>query len=173
MIDLLVCDRVKQTLTEAILRYVLSLEHSREGCWLPLNESTANLDTNCDTLISDKPRHVVCALNEGGKVGVKSMPPNQSRIPTLNKQVSVQAKTSENVEQSVICNSPNHLAYYHNKAGNNSNVGPRQVNATAAVKQTTPESQLTVTTSDNKIAQLRSNSESVKRNDANALGDNE
>jgi hypothetical protein len=65
LIDLLVCDRIKQTLSESVLRYTLSLESSRDGSWMPLKDLTSNLDIYNDTHVDNRPRHVVGAMGGG------------------------------------------------------------------------------------------------------------
>ena len=127
LIDLLVCDRIKQTLPESVLRYTLSLECNREGSWMPLKDLASNLDIYNDTHVSDRPRHVVGAMGGGNawKPNAKVPPP---RPPPPKLEVS-QANTGKdqrsnshtngkaaNVKRCFICNSPNHLANYHSRA---------------------------------------------------------
>ena len=41
---MLVCDRIKSTLSESCLKYVLSVESSRDDGWLPIKELTECVD---------------------------------------------------------------------------------------------------------------------------------
>jgi len=45
--DLMVCDRIKSTLSESCLKYVLSVESSRDDGWLPIKELTECVDRFC------------------------------------------------------------------------------------------------------------------------------
>jgi hypothetical protein len=60
LLDLLVCDRVKSTLTEGALRHILSLENKSKGSWLRLPDLVEALDLYYDTHLGDgeKPRNV-------------------------------------------------------------------------------------------------------------------
>jgi len=65
LIDLLVCDRVKATLPEGALRYILGLENKSKCHWLRLPQLVEALDLYYDTQlgVSDKPRYVSTAVS--------------------------------------------------------------------------------------------------------------
>ena len=42
--ELLVCDRIKTILSESCLKYILSIERSRDDGWLAVKDSTESID---------------------------------------------------------------------------------------------------------------------------------
>ena len=123
LIDLIVCDRIKQALPESVLRYVLSLESSREGSWMPLKDLVSNLDIYCDTHMNERPRPVFAAV--GVKPNEKTPPPRLP-LPKLAAKFSAEngqkngkpVTASGSVKRCYICNSANHLASFHGKSNN-------------------------------------------------------
>ena len=60
LFELLICDRIKTTLTEACLRHVLSVESATEGGWLNLRQLTDTIDRYVAAHpVSDEPRHLL------------------------------------------------------------------------------------------------------------------
>jgi len=53
--DLLLCDRIKPTLNESLLRYILAIEAKTSTGWLPLNELTASIDTYISNHVGRRP----------------------------------------------------------------------------------------------------------------------
>ena len=117
MIDLVVCDRIKQSLPESVLRYVLSLESSLEGSWMPLKDLVSNLDIYVDTHNDDhRPRSVISAVGGSGGFKSNARPPRPPPPKFENKQNQVQNNgKSAAVKRCFVCNSPNHLRIFINQ----------------------------------------------------------
>jgi hypothetical protein len=150
LIELLVCDRIKQSLPDAVLRYILSLENNRDGSWIPLTELTSSLDIYSDTHFSEGPRHVVGVIGtgNGSKFGARAPParppppkfnvakPCGSGEPRNDRSRGNQNATPGSVKRCFVCNATTHLASFHGKtsAGTSNNGKPRTA-LTAVVKQ--------------------------------------
>jgi hypothetical protein len=123
--ELLVCDRIKQILPDAELRYVLSLENSLDGHWMKLTELASSLDIYHDSHIDERPRHVNGAMGVSSgwrgnaKVAAPPRPPpprygfNKANVSKETRGNPTKVGNSSNVKRYFICNSTNHLANYH------------------------------------------------------------
>ena len=132
LLDLLVCDRVKSTLTEGALRHILSLENKSKGSWLRLSDLVEALDLYYDTHLGDgeKPRNVSAAVSSVGshvKSGVGknvhqlySTPKTGSNKTVVEREAS-NGNVSGTKRACYICGSFNHLQNFHAKDGNKSN----------------------------------------------------
>ena len=56
LIDLLVCDRIKSTLSDSTMRYILNIEHREKRGWLPLNGLVDALDVYYSTHLDNRVR---------------------------------------------------------------------------------------------------------------------
>jgi hypothetical protein len=132
LLDLLVCDRVKSTLTEGALRHILSLENKSKGSWLRLPDLVEALDLYYDTHLGDgeKPRNVSAAVSSVGshvKSGVSknvhqlySTPKTGSNKTVVEREAS-NGNVSGTKRACYICGSFDHLQNFHAKDGNKSN----------------------------------------------------
>lgn len=133
LLDLLVCDRIKNTVSEAALKHILSLESSKDGHWLHLSELTDALDTFYDSHFTDtdKPRYVAAAV---GSVGTANrFFKNNDSTSRLNKTESnkdrgqqrefsqIKGSSTNNGRRCYICQSDQHLQSYHSNFGGNRN----------------------------------------------------
>jgi hypothetical protein len=145
-----VCDRIKQILPDAELRYVLSLENSLEGHWMKLTELASSLDIYHDSHIDERPRHVNGAMgvSSGWTGNAKVAPPrpppprygfNKANVSKETRGNPTKVGNASNVKRCFICNSTNHLANYHkanaNAPVNNQSMKVRPVLTSTAVKQ--------------------------------------
>jgi hypothetical protein len=65
LLELLVCDRIKASLRESALRYILSSESKEDGHWLHLSKLTEALDQFYNShFTNDKPRFVATAVSQ-------------------------------------------------------------------------------------------------------------
>jgi hypothetical protein len=173
LLDLLVCDRIKNTLSEAALKHILSLESNKSGNWLRLSELTDALDIYYDSHLtgSDKPRYVagavgsVGAINNNRKSGDRtatahySMPKwevskNKGQQRDLPKAAS---NNANNGRRCFICHSDQHLQSYHsNFGGNKHNAGNASnsavnKNATARLRQVNSSNVVSAATEGNSV----------------------
>lgn len=54
--ELLICDRIKSTLTEGLLKYILSVESKVQKGWMKSSELTTAIDTYIANHVGDRPR---------------------------------------------------------------------------------------------------------------------
>jgi hypothetical protein len=132
LIELLVCDRIKQTLPDAVLRYVLSLENNLDGCWMKLKDLASSLDIYNDSHINEKPRHVMGTMGfgNGWKGNAKAVPPrpptpkfgfNKGNVNRETREVLPKGGNVGNAKRCFVCNSTNHLANYHSRVNATAN----------------------------------------------------
>lgn len=77
--NLLLCDRVKAVLSEATLKYILSVESKTDKGWLTLDELTKAIDTYVANYIGEKPR--------AGALGVvNATPPKLKAFKNFSSQ---------------------------------------------------------------------------------------
>ena len=147
LVDLLVCDRVKSSISPTALQHVLSLEDRCDCGWLRLAALVESLDLFYDThLNDDKPRNTASAVSTVSaashavnKVAPAGLPPPKMgfRKPNYVHKNHVTAnQSSGTVRRCFICGSDKHLQrLYGDNSGckhiTNSNAGQRtrQVNA--------------------------------------------
>ena len=77
--ELLLCDRVKSTLNESLLRYILAVESKTDKGWMSLNDLTAAIDTYVANHIGDRPRAGVLTAPKSPNFG------HQKYTPTPHK----------------------------------------------------------------------------------------
>ena len=125
LMQLLVCDRIKSTLSQATLQYILSLENNTENGWLKLPELVEAIDVYYDTHLStDKPRIVQSAVRPLAGFPPKSFPPNTSHMrtgygQTRNFNDPHTPPVNNSSKRCYVCGSANHLASFHGKRNPN------------------------------------------------------
>jgi len=85
--DLLICDRIKASLDECVLRYIMAVEAKSEKGWLPSKELTAAIDTYVANHIGERPRSGVLTASKKSNFE----PPKQNLYPPksfVNKNTS-------------------------------------------------------------------------------------
>lgn len=143
LIDLLVCDRIKSQLPEAVLKYIVNMENMTDGGWLKFNELMEALDTYYTTLKTfDKPLggNSLC-LNSNNTTGPRSNNyANRSQSSYASSRFNGSSYHSTNNKfrgnddmkyaagvsymnrkKCYVCGSTQHLANYH-KSNLSSNV---------------------------------------------------
>jgi hypothetical protein len=141
LLELLVCDRVKASLSESALRYVLSLESKEDGNWLHLSGLTEALDLYYDSHLSnDKPRYVSTAVSN-----FNSKPSVQNRVPPPRPPPPGNAKAfnrnSNPGRRCYTCGSTEHLKAFHEigktgtGAAKNTPAKPKNVSALSALSE--------------------------------------
>ena len=131
LMQLLVCDRIKSTLSRAALQHVLSLENKADDGWLKLSTLLEALDMYYDThLTSDKPRTVQSAISKvtGGTTGSVQANVPQTKMAQgapgnfqQGKQYYQSAENKSGRRQCYVCGSYNHISTYHGKPASNDN----------------------------------------------------
>ena len=88
--ELLVCDRVKSSLSEGCLRYVLSIESATDTGWLPLQSLTAAIDRFVSAHSDERPKAFALGQtshrplsnnNSSAMSGNFPRPPSQKLLP--------------------------------------------------------------------------------------------
>ena len=149
---LIICDRIKATLSVPSLCYILSVEAAKEKGWMSVSELTTAIDKYLSTHVGHRPRaHAIGtagpqnANNAPGGTGSfgKTSPPKPTHSGNANNS-SVgqgQAGSSSSMDGSIrrchICNSPNHLQAQcpdnpiktHGTTHNNNSCNLKKVNA--------------------------------------------
>jgi len=69
--DLLVCDRIKSTLSDSTMRYILNIEHCEKSGWLPLNGLVDALDVYYSTHLDSRVGLVTIRLG----LSIRKTPP--------------------------------------------------------------------------------------------------
>ena len=147
LVDLLVCNRVKSSISSTALQHVLSLESRCDDGWLRLATLVESLDLFYDThLNDDKPRYTASAVSAASAAShtVNRVAPAGLSPPRVgfrkpnnvhNNHVTAN-QSSGTVRRCFICGSDKHLKRFHGdnsgaKHITNSSVGQRarQVNA--------------------------------------------
>jgi len=132
--DLLVCDRVKATLPEGALHYILGLENKSKGHWLRLPQLVEALDLYYDIPlgVSDKPLYVstaVSSVSSFAKSGVSKNANQYSSVPKVgfsknyaDREVSNNTVSGTTTKRACyVCGSYNHLQNFHAKVANKHN----------------------------------------------------
>lgn len=121
--ELLLCDRIKVTLSESCLNHVLSVENTTEQGWLGVAELTAAIDRYSSSNPLDKPRAYAIgqkpSFESDARARAKPSPSKQTSSPSLGEE-SGSAESSRKHDEARInsggkrcnlCNSRYHLAY--------------------------------------------------------------
>ena len=120
LFELLICDRIKTTLTQACLRHVLSVESATEGGWLSLRQLTDTVDRHVAAhAVSDKPqafaiRQTKIKLTKGMVIDrplklkthvalARTNPPRFGNGPVRNQE------NRNEIRRCFNCSSPGHL----------------------------------------------------------------
>ena len=122
--DLVICDRIKSTLSEPCLQYILSVESTKDRGWMSVRELTTAVDKYLGTHVGDKPRayaigcsgsqkpvtsQVVPGLT--GKLPPPRPPPPKffDRPSTGQGPAGAAVIKGNGSRRCFICNSPDHL----------------------------------------------------------------
>ena len=123
--ELLLCDRIKVTLSESCLNHVLSVENTTKQGWLGVAELTAAIDRYSSSNPLDKPRAYAIgqkpSFESAGQTRAKTSPskPCASSSPSLGEEAGSAEGGRRNDETRInsggkrcnLCNSRYHLAY--------------------------------------------------------------
>ena len=123
--ELLICDRIKSTLSEACLRYILSVESTKNSGRMGVRDLTTAVDKYLSTHVGNKPRAYTIVTSRYQKpsntsgvsgFGGKTPPPPRplppkpfGRPPFGESQVGYSASTGSGTRRCFTCNSPNHF----------------------------------------------------------------
>ena len=119
--ELIVCDRIKATLSEPCLRHILSIESSKEKGWLPLGELTEAIECYQRSHVGDRPKAYAIGQNPNAyKFNTqRNVPPSRPPPPRFMGQGQGTSGMNADGKRCLICSSPFHLKAKCPKAENN------------------------------------------------------
>jgi len=148
----IICDRIKATLSVLCLRYILSVEATKENGWMSVSKFITAIDKYLSTHVGDRPRAYAIgttgpqnANNAPGETGsfgkISPLKPTYPRNVNNSNVGQGQAGSSSSMGGGIrrchICNSPNHLQAQcpsnpiktHGTAPNNNSRNVKKFNA--------------------------------------------